>query len=204
MTVAILAIVVVVLLVLLLILYLLWRLFLKTPLPVGPPPVTEPPPKIPDQIGTAQLASLLQVRLAGTPADGAAPATGGSAPTTVVWVDRGDEVLVHLDGTATQVVGNCVLVSIDLETDQTGRTPLVVAFALGSSDAAGLVVATDEFPRGNPVLAARWGQAVQAAAWSALLSVSSDHASERGLSPQAMTAAGGRLRLVAGAPLSVR
>jgi hypothetical protein len=111
---------------------------------------------------------------------------------------------VHLDGTKADTVGNCVLISIDLETDQTGRTPLVVAFALGSSEAAGLVVATDELPRGNPVLAARWGSTTQAAAWSALLSLASDHASERGLTPRAMTVVNGKLQVAAGAPLSIR
>jgi hypothetical protein len=155
-------------------------------------------------VDPAVLASLLQVRLAGTPADGSAATAGGPPATTVVWVDRGDEILVHLDGTKTQFAGNCALVSLDLETDQTGRTPLVVAFALGSSDAAGLVVATDQFPRGNPVLAARWGQVAQTAAWSALLSVASDHATERGQSPLAMTVSNGQLRLVAGSALSVR
>jgi hypothetical protein len=157
---------------------------------------------IPDQLTPAQLGNLLQARLTGTPASGGA-SSGGAAPAAVVWVDRGDEVLVHLDSTTIAITDGCVLVAIDLESDQTGRTPLVTSFALGTSAAAGLVVATDEFPRGNATLAARWGPAVQAAAWAALLSVAADHATERGQSPIGMTVSGGQLHLLAGEALRV-
>lgn len=168
-------------------------------------PVTGPgaPPAIPDHLTPGELSTLLQARLAGTPADGSAPTASAGSQTAVVWADRGDEVVVHLDSVTTDVTAGCVLVSIDLETDQTGRTPLVTCFALADSAAAGLVVATDEFPRGNPALASRWGAAVQAAAWSALLSVAADHATERGLAPAGLTVSGGRLRLLAADPLQV-
>src|SRR5438046_2318803 len=54
-----------------------------------------PPPKIPDQLDEATLANTISVRLGGTPADGsAAPA---QAPTKAIWVEQGDEVLIHLD-----------------------------------------------------------------------------------------------------------
>ncbi len=77
------------------------------------------PPGIPDHLDGPAIAGYLTTRLAGTPADGSvAP---GPTPGKVVWVDGGDEVLVHLDSTSTQIVGQTVLVSIDLESDQTGR-----------------------------------------------------------------------------------
>jgi hypothetical protein len=166
-----------------------------------PEPGPGPPTKIPDTVDGPGIAVLLTVRLAGTPADGSAPA--GTPPGKVVWVDGGDSVLVHLDSTSTQIVGQSVLVSIDLESDQTGRTPLVVAFALPADETAGLVVATDEYPRGNGLLASRWGAAVQAAAWSAMLSLASDHAAERELAPRGLAIVGGRLHLLAGQPLRI-
>jgi hypothetical protein len=121
----------------------------------------------------------------------------------VIWVDQGDEVLVHLDSVAIRYVGETLLVSMDLESDQTGRTPLVVPFALGGNSAAGatLVAATEEFPRGNALLAARWGAPVRDAAWSALLQLAADHAAERSAAPQGLTLEGGKLRLTAGAAL---
>jgi len=204
-TVTVVVLLIAILLLALLGLYLLWRVLrrLSGLAGAGPAPPCGPgKPAIPDQLEPAELSTLVQSRLAGTPASGIASDATGPPPATVVWVDRGDEVVVHLDGVRTEIAGDCVLVSIDLETDQTGRTPMVVAFALGSSEAAGLVVATDELPRGNAILAARWGPSVQAAAWSALLSVAADHATERGLAPQGLSVAGGRLKLLAAAPLT--
>ena len=112
------------------------------PDPECPPPPPCPPYKIPDQLDAPALATALQATLAGTPADGSALPAQSSAqpPPRVVWVDHGDEVLAHLDSLRTRVVSGKLLVSLDLETDQTGRTPLVVAFALGgANDPAGLV-----------------------------------------------------------------
>jgi hypothetical protein len=161
-------------------------------------------PGIPDRLDGPAIAGYLTARLAGTPADGSAPSgVAGATPGKVVWVDGGDEVLVHLDSTSTQIIGQTVLVSIDLESDQTGRTPLIVAFSLPPSEEAGLVAATDEYPRGNGLLASRWGPAVQAAAWSAMLTLASDHASERGLAARGLAVTGGQLHLVAGQPLTI-
>lgn len=157
---------------------------------------------VPDSIAGASLADLLRPRLtaATAPAAGATGAPAATAsPSSVVWVDGGDEVLVHLDSLTTQVVGSTALVSLDLETDQTGRTPLVVAFAMSADGTAGLVAATDQLPRGNGVLAARWGAAVREAAWSALLALANDHASERSLAPRGLAIANGQLQLEAGA-----
>jgi hypothetical protein len=140
---------------------------------------------------------LLSARLGGSPADGSAPGTTAAA--SVIWVDQGDAVLVHLDSVAARFVGQTVLVSIDLESDQTGRTSMVTAFALGAdaTTGAGLVAVTEEYPRGNALLAARWGAVVRDAAWSALLQLANDHAAERSLAPAGLTLATGQLHLTA-------
>jgi hypothetical protein len=170
--------------------------------PPPPPPLPAcPPPKIPDQFDQATLSSTVGVRLAGTPANGAAPVAPGNQ---VVWVDSGDEVLVHLDSVQTRILDGMVLISVDLESDQSGRTPLIVSFALGTAtDPAGLVAVTDEYPRGDGSLAARWGEAVQAALWSTLLGIAQDHATERGKAPVGISAASGVLTLHAGEPIGV-
>jgi hypothetical protein len=160
------------------------------------------PHKIDDQVNPAVLTTQLATRLAGTPADGSA--SQSQAPAKVIWVDGGDEVLVHLDSINTVILDGHVLISIDLESDQTGRATMVVSFAVGgANDPAGLVAITDEFPRGNGLLASRWGSAVQAAAWSSLLSLANDHATERFAAPLGIAAVNGTLTLTAGPALKV-
>jgi hypothetical protein len=158
-------------------------------------------PAVPDQVVPAQLASALALHFSGSPADGSrALANSPSGP--VVWVDRGDEVLVHLESTQVRIQDTSVLVSVDLETDQTGRQPLVVVFSLGNGgDAAGLVATTDELPRGNALLASRWGQQLQQAVWASFISMSQTHASERRLAPLGLVIKGNTLNFQAGAPL---
>jgi hypothetical protein len=170
--------------------------------PPPPCPPQCPPPKIPDKLDEPAFANTIAVRLAGTPADGSKPST--QAPTKVIWVDQGDEILVHLDSIATRILDRMLLVSIDVETDQTGRTSLVVPFALGNTgDPAGLVAVTDHYPRGNGLLASRWGEAVQAAVWSTVLSIAAEHAAERGSAPLGISASRGAIQLHAGPALTV-
>ena len=165
-----------------------------------PEPSGGPAPRIPDTFSPAALSVAIGARLSGPSADGAvlAEAVGNQ----VVWVDSGDEVLVHLDSIQARILDRLVLISIELESDQTGRTPLIVTFALGSAtDPAGLVAITDEYPRGDGRLAARWGEAVQAALWSTLLSLAQEHAAERGKAPSGISAMAGILTLHAGKPI---
>jgi hypothetical protein len=101
-----------------------------------------------------------------------------------------------MDSVKTTVVGTTLVVSIDLETDETGRAPVIVRFALGSpDDRGGLVAATDEVPHGPPELVSRWGEAVQAALWGSLLSLAIDHAAQTGAEPHATGIERGRLAL---------
>jgi hypothetical protein len=174
----------------------------------SPPPPPPPPPSptfsIPDNFSEQALPAALSSRLMGTPADGV-PAAAGSAPLSqVIWVDGGHEVLVHLDSTQVQILDGLLLVSVDLETDQTPRSALVCVFALGSTgDQAGLVATTDEFPRGNGDLAASWGKQFQQAVWSSILALANDHATERDQAPRGVFATAGTLSLSAGPRMAV-
>jgi hypothetical protein len=175
------------------------------PEPPPPPPPPCPPYKIPDQLGEADLTAQISVRLVGTTANGVPIVTpaGTPPPNKVIWVDHGSEVLVHLDSTAVRILDRMVLVSVDLETDQTGRTPLVCSFAVsGAGELGGLVATTDELPRGLGTLASAWGQQLQTAVWSTLMGLVNDHASERSLTPRALSASAGTLSLQAGAALT--
>src|SRR6266851_4774152 len=100
---AIVIVAVIFLLVLLIGIVIGWRLGAVSkppPTPPGPPP---PPHKIPDTFDEVALSSALAVRLAGTPANGARmPANQSYA--SVIWVDGGDEVLVHLNSATVRIM----------------------------------------------------------------------------------------------------
>ena len=154
------------------------------------------------RIAPNPLVKSLVPLLQGAAADGSDVAIG--TPKAVVWVDGSSEVLAHLDSLAVRVLAGAVVLSIDLESDQTGRAPVVVRFALaGASEPAGLIAATDEVAGGHPVLAARWGGAVQNAAWAALLDLATRHASDLGQAPAGVSAVPGSLRVHLEAPLDL-
>jgi hypothetical protein len=153
----------------------------------------------------AQLASELSLRLVGKIADGSSgPTFATGRLQRVIWVDAGSEALVHLDSVRVKIADRMILISIDLETDQTGRTALVTVFAVGGpGDPVGLLAVTDELPRGNGLLAARWGSAVRNACWAALLSLLNDVAAGRHLAPIGIAAVAGSAQFVAGQPIVI-
>jgi hypothetical protein len=176
----------------------------RKPVPPPPPPAPSPAYSIPDAFSEQDLPSALNVRLIGVPANGVPAHSASAPPSQVIWVDGVNEVLVHLDSTKVRILDGMLLVSVDLETDQTGRTPLVCTFALGTTgDQAGLVATAEEFPRGNGSLAATWGRQFQQAVWSSILSLANDHANERNQAPRGIFASAGKLSLNAGSPIVV-
>jgi len=88
--------------------------------------------EIPQRLDEATLSAAIARRL-GSP--DALPARF-AAPGPVVWVDGADEVLVHLPSLRVALRDRLVAVSVDLETDQTGRETLVeLLFATSPSGA---------------------------------------------------------------------
>ena len=151
----------------------------------------------------AQLATELATRMVGTSAD--ASQLLNVSPTTIIWVERGDEVVVHLDSVQVRLLAGSLLVSVDLETDQTGRATLVTAFALGGvGDPAGLTAVTDDLPKGLGTLTSRWGKVLQAAIWASLLSFAEDAATQQGGAPIGLVVSQGSLTVIAGTPLSAQ
>jgi hypothetical protein len=142
---------------------------------------------VPDTLTEVDTTGHLRAAIAGPPSSG---------PGAIVWLDRGDEVVVHLDSLQIRMVPPAVFAAIDLESDQTGRGTLIVRFVFGNDqDPAGLFATTDEVVKGHPQLAARWGPIFRDLIWSTLTRLSSDHAAERGLSPLRFSVADGSLRL---------
>lgn len=107
-----------------------------------------------------------------------APGSSLSAP--VVWTHGDSEAVFHTDKLRLSFLPGLVLIEVTLETDQTGVSVLVVAFSLGKSPAdATLNAVTEELPRGDPLLAARWGEIVQNELWDGLLNVGQDYQRQR-------------------------
>ena len=160
--------------------------------------------RVGDRLDEDAIGARIRAALAGQP--GSSSASLGPAA-AVVWEDAGDEVLVHLDSLQVRLPERMVVISVDLESDQTGRGPVIVRFVFGSTeDALGMVAATDELAHGNPELATRWGDVVRDVAWAALIGTVEEHARERGLAPQAIHFVRGniRLRTTSDVPLSDR
>jgi hypothetical protein len=166
--------------------------------------VTAPAYQYQDSYNEVTLVPQLAARMAGRPANGIAlpkaSVTAPAAPAQVIWVDAGSDLLVHLDSIKTVIANGSLLVSVDLECDQVGRSALVVVLSLGQAgDPAGLLAVTDQLPRGNGLLAARWGSIVQSAVWAALLGLLSDYSTERRATPSGFAASAGALQLLADA-----
>jgi hypothetical protein len=144
------------------------------------PDVLPPPPRPvlkPGEVTTAATVDpkALQrlVATAITPRDGAA---------AFVWTDADDEVIVHSGKTRVATSDGVVAVALTLECVETdGPAEVVVPFGCGSNhNLAGMITATETRPRGPAILVDRWGEAIIATAWQALLEVADSVASGAG------------------------
>ncbi len=99
----------------------------------------------------------------------------------LVWAEAGDEVVVDLTRTRVAVRTGVVLIAINLQTDDTQPTELVVPLAIGTpKEISGLLAVTPRAPEGPAGLVLRWGDAVIAAAWGALIDVVAELAQAAG------------------------
>ena len=90
----------------------------------------------------------------------------------VLLTDGESELVVDPSRTRTLTGEGVILVVLGVECDQTGPAEATVTFAAGTENAtAGMILATEQAPRGPEVICARWGAALVALAWEALLSV---------------------------------
>jgi hypothetical protein len=155
----------------------------------------EKPPAVADRVPAVELAPMLAPSLAGTAANGA---TGGETPAgAVVWVDGGDEVIVHLESVRTEAEEGVLLASLDLETAETGRATLVVPFGVGTSQEGAVTLVTEGRARGPKMLVDRWGEAVQEALFAAIVDLVEQHANERNSAPGGIAVRGGAVHFAA-------
>jgi hypothetical protein len=101
---------------------------------------------------------------------------GGKPPDAVLWQQGVDALLVRVTAITTAVGDGWVTVTIPVTCDQiqtpAGLTsqPVTVTLVLGTADRpAGLFAAAPSRPDGPAVVTERWGDALTALAWRALL-----------------------------------
>jgi len=88
----------------------------------------------------------------------------------VIWEDGESDVIVHVDKLRLAIKPSLALFEVHLEADNVGLVTLVIPFKIGkSADTASLIISTEHLPRGNPLMAHRWGEIVQEHLWFALL-----------------------------------
>lgn len=122
---------------------------------------------------------------------------------TQVWVRDDSELLVRTGKVSVRLDNGLLVVTVPVSCDQTGDVPIQVPFAVGGEgQPAGMIVATEERPRGPAEVVDLWGEALTAFAWRTLLTVTTRSASgsgededRAGLIPAALTASGDGLRL---------
>lgn len=95
---------------------------------------------------------------------------GGRRGTNVIWQDRGSSVVVYPTTLRIRLDGGWMMTSVDLETDQTGRETVEMAFFLGRTKQGDGLVATSTLEGEDPSgLRTRWGGMVQTALWEGVL-----------------------------------
>ncbi|MDN5859808.1 MAG: hypothetical protein L0H84_14420 [Pseudonocardia sp.] len=135
--------------------------------PTAVPPEAPEPGGITDPVvlDAKEFGGLVRAALSGD--------ARGGADTGVVLLTDGDSELLVDPTRCRSVVGNgVVLVVLGVECDQTGPVEVTVPFAVGSAKlTSGMVMAAERLPRGPQVVTIRWGDALVALAWEALVSV---------------------------------
>ncbi len=113
---------------------------------------------------------MLDLRPADAPALIAAQLGGNEPKTAVVWRDAESELVVYPGETRVRLAPGFVIIELHVASDQTGRDILVIPFRVGGSPNEAVATAfTETVPRGNALLAARWGPVATTITWHALL-----------------------------------
>jgi hypothetical protein len=144
----------------------------------GPPGNALPPGAVAPDVPVPTAAARASYRQSFARAAGATATAGGD----VVWTEGENELLVHAAAVRVVFLDGFVLVGIPVFTEQSGDVEIVVPFATGRVGAPlGLVVATESAPRGPAAIVEPWGDQLAAAAWWALVNVTTGVAAAAGV-----------------------
>lgn len=142
---------------------------LLPPAPLEPGTTTKPVPISSKDVGTLITLAVRQAVLEA--AAEPVPTDPAGLPASVLWQDGSDALLVEVARIAVKVAEGVITVAIPVRCDQVTRGRDVVEVDLVFGTAArptGLLAAATE-PRGPRVVVRRWGDALTALAWHAVL-----------------------------------
>jgi hypothetical protein len=177
---------------------------LLPPAPLGAGTPLEPLPILPKEAGVLIAIAARQAVL--TAAGARLPEDPNQLPTVVLWQDGPAALLVEVSAITVRLDEGLVSVGIPVRCDQLprGREVITVDFVLGTpTRPTGLLAAATE-PRGSRLIVERWGEALTALAWQALLDAVGGIAGAAGtdddgavLVPTALTASANGLAIIA-------
>lgn len=110
----------------------------------------------------AELEARIRQRLVGV----------GANDRQVVWQDGERAVLIRADRVRARLLDGWLLVSVELDTDQTGRRSLELVYRLGTAESGGGNAAAVKINAAGPealALAEVWGADLQRVVWDAVL-----------------------------------
>ena len=113
-------------------------------------------------ISGAELESRIRQRLSGVDSDAR----------HVVWQSGANTVLIRSDRVRTRLLDGWLLVSIELDTEQTGRRPLELVYRLGTKESGRGTAAAVKINAATAeatALAEIWGADLQRVVWDAVL-----------------------------------
>lgn len=97
---------------------------------------------------------------------------GAATDDQVIWSRAGSEILIVAKKVSVETTEGGVVVTVPIQTEETGAIEIQVPIALGTADRdAGLLASTSARPLGPAIIVDRWGDAIVAFAWQALLTV---------------------------------
>jgi len=100
----------------------------------------------------------------------------------VIWQLHGHELEVFVSQVQVKLDDGLISVSIPVSCDQTKPVIVQVPFAMGRKAApAGMIVATEESPRGPDIIVKVWGESLVAFAWHTLMTVLTKIAARAGV-----------------------
>jgi hypothetical protein len=138
------------------------------PLPPGTP--AEPVPLDPREAGAVLTVAMRQA--AAIDATGKLPARDEALPAVVLWRDGDAALAVELARSKTEVTDGALTVVVPVRCDQLPdqRGAVRVTFTVGGPGRpVGLLAATPLRPEGPDLVVRRWGEALTALAWRAVL-----------------------------------
>ena len=99
---------------------------------------------------------------------------GSASPNAsqVLWAEQDAELLIRPASLALRLTQGWLLATVGVETAETGASTVYIPFFLGrGGSGSGLHASAGLDGSTNPIIAARWGEALHAAVWNGVLDV---------------------------------